>query len=139
MHICMPSWLGMPRSEYLTEICHCCRSARAKVACKHVYFIHPAHATAGLHVAVVDYNWNRHGRVIDIGGAYGSFLASILAKHAKPRGVLFDQSQACHSAPQNLHIWLLPCILLPGMAHAVSLKVYDATSRSCTSMQLLTM
>ncbi len=51
-------------------------------------------ACAGLHVAVVDYSWNRHGRIIDIGGAYGSFLASILAKHPKPRGVLFDQSQA---------------------------------------------
>ena len=50
-------------------------------------------ASAGLHVAVVDYSWNRHGRIIDIGGAYGSFLASILAKHPKPRGVLFDQSQ----------------------------------------------
>ena len=45
-------------------------------------------------MAVVDYSWNRHGRIIDIGGAYGSFLASILAKHPKPRGVLFDQSQA---------------------------------------------
>ena len=44
-------------------------------------------------MAVVDYSWNRHGRIIDIGGAYGSFLASILAKHPKPRGVLFDQSQ----------------------------------------------
>ena len=50
-------------------------------------------AGAGLHVAVVDYKWNRHGRIIDVGGAYGSFLASILAKHLKPRGVLFDQSQ----------------------------------------------
>lgn len=50
-------------------------------------------AGAGLHVAVVDYNWNRHARIIDVGGAYGSFLVSILAKHPKPRGVLFDQSQ----------------------------------------------
>jgi hypothetical protein len=29
-----------------------------------------------------------------VGGAYGSFLASILAKHSKLQGVLFDQSQA---------------------------------------------
>ena len=52
-------------------------------------------------MAVVDYNWNRHGRIIDVGGAYGSFLASILAKHAKPQGMLFDQSQACHSLPAS--------------------------------------
>ncbi len=51
-------------------------------------------ACSGLHTVVADYNWNRHGRIVDIGAAYGSFLASILTKHPKPRGVLFDQSQA---------------------------------------------
>ena len=62
-------------------------------------------------MAVVDYNWNRHGRIIDIGGAYGSFLASILAKHAKPQGVLFDQSQACHTLPTSADLALAshPC------------------------------
>ena len=57
-------------------------------------------------MAVVDYNWNRHGRIIDIGGAYGSFLASILARHAKPQGMLFDQSQACHSLPASADLAL---------------------------------
>ena len=57
-------------------------------------------------MAVVDYNWNRHGRIIDIGGAYGSFLASILAKHAKPQGVLFDQNQACPLLPTSADLAL---------------------------------
>lgn len=72
-----------------------------------------ANVCAGLHVAVVDYKWNQHGRIVDIGGAYGSFLASILAKHAAPQGLLFDQCQASpwpscndHSPPdKELH----PC------------------------------
>ena len=84
------------------------RSARPKIACERGCPINLAYATAGLHVAVVDYNWNRHGRIIDIGGAYGSFLATILAKHAKPQGVLFDQSQACHSLPTSADLALAP-------------------------------
>ena len=54
-------------------------------------------AGAGLHVAVVDYNWNRHGRIVDVGGAYGSFLASILAKHPKPRGQEAVRLMSCGS------------------------------------------
>ena len=65
-------------------------------------------------MAVVDYNWNRHGRIIDIGGAYGSFLASILAKHAKPQGVLFDQSQACLTLPISADLALA---LHPAVRH----------------------
>lgn len=40
-----------------------------------------------------DYDWSRFDRYIDIGGAYGSFLASLLSRHPSSRGVLFDQSQ----------------------------------------------
>ena len=42
---------------------------------------------------MLDYNWRRHRRVVDIGGAYGSFLARILRQHTKAAGVLFDQPQ----------------------------------------------
>lgn len=41
-----------------------------------------------------DYGWNSHERIVDIGGAYGSFLAHLLSVNIKPRGVLFDQPQA---------------------------------------------
>ncbi len=42
-----------------------------------------------------DYSWNQHARIVDIGGAYGSFIGHLLTVHKRPRGVLFDQSQAC--------------------------------------------
>ncbi len=41
-----------------------------------------------------DYGWNGHSRIVDIGGAYGSFMAHLLSVNHKPQGVLFDQPQA---------------------------------------------
>ncbi len=43
-----------------------------------------------------DYDWKRHARIVDIGGAYGSFLAQLLTLNQRPRGVLFDQPQVLH-------------------------------------------
>lgn len=41
--------------------------------------------------AVVDaYDFGAFGRVVDVGGGHGQFLAFILARHARLRGVLFD-------------------------------------------------
>lgn len=40
-----------------------------------------------------DIPWNRWGRVIDVGGAYGSVLAAVLTQHPGMRGALFDQQQ----------------------------------------------
>ena len=42
---------------------------------------------------MLDYNWRRYQRVVDIGGAYGSFLARVLRRNTKAAGVLFDQPQ----------------------------------------------
>ena len=41
----------------------------------------------------MDYNWNRYTRIVDIGGAYGSFLARLLRRNRRARGVVFDQPQ----------------------------------------------
>ncbi len=51
---------------------------------------------AGTIAMATDYDWNRHARIVDIGGAYGSFLAQLLTRNQKPRGVLFDQPQVLH-------------------------------------------
>lgn len=48
----------------------------------------------GTHAMASDYGWNQHMRIVDIGGAYGSFIGHLLTVHKKPRGVLFDQPQA---------------------------------------------
>ena len=41
----------------------------------------------------VDYKWNSFARIIDVGGAYGSFLQNLLEVNRKPAGLLFDQAQ----------------------------------------------
>ncbi len=43
---------------------------------------------------MLDYNWTRFSRVVDIAGAYGSFLARLLRRNQRAAGVLFDQPQA---------------------------------------------
>ena len=50
----------------------------------------------GTEAAVLDYNWTRFSRVVDIAGAYGSFLARLLRRNQGAAGVLFDQPQAWH-------------------------------------------
>lgn len=50
---------------------------------------------AGLHCAVTDFGWHKYTRLVDMGGAYGSFLAALLKQCPGARGVLFDQPQAC--------------------------------------------
>jgi len=37
------------------------------------------------------YDFGRFGRVVDVGGGHGAFLAAVLAAHPGTRGVLFDQ------------------------------------------------
>ena len=43
----------------------------------------------------VDYKWNAFARIIDVGGAYGSFLQNLLEVNKEPAGLLFDQAQVC--------------------------------------------
>lgn len=40
-----------------------------------------------------DYKWGKHPRIVDIGGAYGSFISHLLTINSGPKGVLFDQPQ----------------------------------------------
>lgn len=48
---------------------------------------------AGSVPITTDHDWNSFARIIDVGGAYGSFLENLLAANKKPRGLLFDQAQ----------------------------------------------
>ena len=41
----------------------------------------------------------RYDRVIDVGGAYGSLLASIMEANTTAVGVLFDLPQVCPARP----------------------------------------
>lgn len=59
--------------------------------------------TFTFHAIVHDFNWGKFNRIVDIGGATGSLLHSILLKYPNTKGVLFDQPQVI-SKSQN--IWV---------------------------------
>lgn len=46
------------------------------------------------------YPFGRHHRLVDLGGAHGHLLATVLRRHASLVGVLFDQPQVVAAAPQ---------------------------------------
>jgi hypothetical protein len=48
------------------------------------------------------YDFSRFGTVADIGGATGTLLATVLKRHAKPRGLLFDMPHVVREAPPLL-------------------------------------
>ncbi|MCC7488709.1 MAG: methyltransferase [Gammaproteobacteria bacterium] len=48
------------------------------------------------------YDFSRFGTIMDVGGATGNLISAILARHPKPRGVLFDMPQVVRDAPRLL-------------------------------------
>jgi hypothetical protein len=72
---------------------------------------HPAEASmfsetmVGLHGAeplavATAYDFAEFGTIIDVGGATGNLLSTILGRHPKPRGILFDQPHVVADAPE---------------------------------------
>jgi SAM-dependent methyltransferase len=58
-----------------------------------------ASISAGENEAVARaYPWRRHRRVVDVGGAHGHLLATLLRHNKKLRGVLYDQPQVVAGA-----------------------------------------
>lgn len=45
------------------------------------------------------YDFSKFGTIADVGGSTGNLLTTILAKHAGPRGILFDLPNVVHEAP----------------------------------------
>ena len=48
------------------------------------------------------YDFSAFETVVDVGGATGNMLSAILARHTKPRGVLFDRPHVVRDAPALL-------------------------------------
>jgi hypothetical protein len=48
------------------------------------------------------YDFSSCDVIVDVGGASGNLLAHVLAKHPRPKGVLFDLPQAMTDAPARL-------------------------------------
>ena len=64
-------------------------------------------AMVGLHgdeppAVAAAYDFSRFKTVVDVGGAAGNMLAAILARHAAPRGLLFDRPHVVVEAEQLL-------------------------------------
>ncbi|KAK9861340.1 hypothetical protein WJX84_004029 [Apatococcus fuscideae] len=47
---------------------------------------------------IKEYRWDQYDRVVDIGGAYGSFLASLMTAFPQLNGTLFDMPQVIENA-----------------------------------------
>jgi hypothetical protein len=45
------------------------------------------------------YDFSQTGTVVDIGGASGNLLATVLSHHHEPRGILFDLPHVVRDAP----------------------------------------
>jgi O-methyltransferase domain len=55
-----------------------------------------------LRAALRGLDWSALGRVVDVGGGNGAFLAGVLARHRGLRGVVFDLPHAVATAPDVL-------------------------------------
>ena len=73
-----------------------------------------------------DYEWNSHLRIVDIGGAYGSFLSQLLSVNKQPIAVLFDQPQV--SPLQSFELRAACC---RGGAHAVLPSIPSLSNVIC--------
>ena len=68
---------------------------------------HFSQAMVGFHgpetpAVAAAYDFSGIGTIVDVGGATGNMLAAILARHAGPRGVLFDMPHVVRDAPALL-------------------------------------
>lgn len=64
----------------------------------------------GIHAILTDFKWGKYSRVIDVGAAYGSFLADIMQQSAKLSGTVCDLPQVIERAEkqwQSKHTGLL--------------------------------
>lgn len=85
--------MGMPIFEYLGQ-----HPEEASLFSETMVGFHGAEPPA----VAAAYDCSVFGTVVDVGGATGNMLAAILARHAGPRGVLFDMPHVVADAPAFL-------------------------------------
>ena len=57
----------------------------------------------GIHAVLTDFNWSAYSKVIDVGAAYGTFLAAVLQQNIEVSGTLCDLPRVTAKAKQH---WL---------------------------------
>lgn len=86
--------MGMPIFDYLGR-----HPAEASLFSETMVGFHGAEPSA----VAAAYDFSVFTTVVDVGGATGNMLAAILARHAGPRGVLFDMPHVVGDAPALLN------------------------------------
>jgi hypothetical protein len=85
--------MGMPAFDYLAR-----HPEEASLFSETMVGFHGAEPAA----VAEAYDFSGAGTVVDVGGATGNLLGTILARHAGPRGVLFDLPHVVAGAPALL-------------------------------------
>lgn len=85
--------MGMPVFNYLGQ-----HPEEASLFSETMVGFHGAEPSA----VAAAYDFSDFETVVDVGGATGNMLAAILARHAEPRGVLFDMPHVVIDAPALL-------------------------------------
>ena len=84
---------GMGAFDYLAQ-----RPDEASLFSETMIGVHGAEPAA----VAEAYDFSRFGTIVDVGGASGNLLATILARHPKPKGILFDLPHVVRDAPPLL-------------------------------------
>ena len=84
---------GMGAFDYLAQ-----RPDEASLFSETMIGVHGAEPAA----VAEAYDFSRFGTVVDVGGASGNLLATILARHPGPKGILFDLPHVVRDAPPLL-------------------------------------
>jgi hypothetical protein len=89
----MEKVFGMPVFDYLAQ-----NPRQAAQFSEAMIGIHGAEPPA----VAEAYDFSKFATIVDVGGATGNMLAHILARHAQPRGILFDRAHVVTEAPALL-------------------------------------
>ena len=82
--------LGMPVFDWLAQ-----NPAEASMFSQTMIGVHGGEPPA----VAAAYDFSQFATIVDVGGATGHLLTTILQKHARPRGVLFDLPHVVREAP----------------------------------------
>lgn len=55
----------------------------------------------GIHTVLTDFDWSRYSRVVDVGSAYGTFLAAVMQQNSAVSGVVCDLPSVVKQAKQQ--------------------------------------
>ncbi|KAL3151061.1 hypothetical protein ABBQ38_012931 [Trebouxia sp. C0009 RCD-2024] len=58
----------------------------------------------GIHSVLTDFDWSRYSRVVDVGSAYGTFMAAVMQQNSAVSGVVCDLPSVVKQAEQQWRV-----------------------------------